>query len=231
MRKSLFAATALSVGLGASAMENAAGRFLRAPAAHPDAERQKQTSLAAINKMITSIARSAQKLNESIHNAGLMVMQHAKDFGDTSPAARLVDALPMSHRRSLLINWFGQFSPIVVGKDAKTEKMKAHLKGTADERNKLWMLDEAKATPFWALPEAQREPDVPSYNGIHNNIVSMIDRNLTKADSIPDENEKQKAKAELFDLAKAINYTPKAVTAQQPNPQVAAGQPAAKKAA
>lgn len=197
-----------------------------------DAEVRKQTSLSAINKAIKGIERSAQKLNEAIHNTALMCFQHVRDYGDASPAARLVDALPMSHRRSLVINWFAQFSPIVIGKDAKTERMKAHLRGTADERNKLWMIDEAKATPFWALPEAQREPDVPSYTGIHNNIVAMIDRNLTKADSIPDENEKKKAKDEIMALAKAIGHTPKAVVAQQPNPAEAAGQPvAAKKAA
>lgn len=176
------------------------------------AERQKATSLSAINKMITGIARSAVKLNESIHAAGLLCIEHAKAFGDASPAARLVDALPTSHRRSLLINWFAQFSPITVAKDGKTDKMKAHLKGTAEERMKLWMVPEAKATPFYALPEAEREPDVPTYDMIHNNIVSFIKRTEGKIEKIADADDRAKAEVELAKLKGALN-APKAAAA------------------
>lgn len=183
------------------------------PALAPDAERQKQTSLTAINKLISGIARSAVKLNDTIHNTALMCFQHAKDYGDTSPAARLVDALPMSHRRSLVINWFDQFSPIKIGKDGKTGKMKAHLKGTAEERDKLWMLPEAKATPFFAMPDAEREPDVPTYAGLHNNVISFLDRSNKRAELIENEDDKAKAKAEVKVLADAVGYQLKAVNA------------------
>lgn len=180
------------------------------------AERQKATSLATINKLITGIQRSAVKLNEQIHATALMCVEHAKSFGDASPAARLVDALPTSHRRSLLINWFAQFSPITVAKDGKTDRMKAHLKGTAEDRQKLWMVDEAKATPFFALPEAEREPDVPTYDMIHNNIVSFIKRTEGKIEKIENADDRAKAEAELNALKGAFNApaeAPKAAAA------------------
>jgi hypothetical protein len=169
-----------------------------------EAERAKVTSLSTINKMISGIQRSAVKLNETIHATALLCVQHAKDYGDASPAARLVDALPTSHRRSLVINWFGQFSPITIGKDGKTDKMKAHLRGNAEEREKMWMIAEAKATPFYAMPEAEREPDVPTYEGIHNNILSFIKRQETRVEKIENEDEKQKAAAEVAALKKAV---------------------------
>lgn len=206
MRNRLMGLVALSSGIAfMSAAECRAGRYLRAPDNHADeAERKKATSLTQINKMIGSIARSAVKLNETIANTALMCLQHAKDFGDASPAARLVDALPVSHRRSLVINWFGQFSPVVIGKDGKTGKMKAHLKGTAEERDKMWMVAEAKATPFYAMPEAEREPDVPTYEAIHDNIVSFVKRIKTRAEKIENADDQKKAFDEIGKLEAAV---------------------------
>lgn len=159
------------------------------------------TSLASINKLIVNIARSAVKLNETIHAASLQCMDHAKTYGDTTPAARLVDALPMSHRRSLVINWFAAFSPVSIGKD-KTGKMKAHLSGKEEDR--VWNTEAAKATPFYAMPEAQNEPDVPTYESVHSNVVQFIKRMETKAAKIADEADKAKALAEIVNIKAAV---------------------------
>lgn len=171
-----------------------------------DPERAKQTSLAALNKAITAIGRSAVKLNEQIHATAVACMEHTRGVGngDTGPCARLVDALPVSHRRSLLIGWFAQFSPITIGKDGKTGLMKAHLKGTAEEREGLWMIPEAKATPFYAMPDAEREPDVPTYDKVHNNILNFIKRVKATADKIDNQDEKVKAIAEITKLERAV---------------------------
>lgn len=169
----------------------------------PD-ERAKQTSLAAINKLITGIARSAVKLNDSIHNCALMAAEHAKNYGDTDQCARLADALPMSHRRSLLINWFDAFTPIGIQKDGKTGKMKGHLKGKAEEREKMWNLPAGKATPFFAMPDVPREPDVPTFQSLHNNIVAFVKRIEKKASEIPNEGDRVKAEAEVEKLKAAV---------------------------
>lgn len=158
------------------------------------------TSLAAINKMIVNISRSAAKLNETIHTAGMACIEHAKNYGDATPAARLVDALPMSHRRALVINWFAAFTPIAIAKD-KTGKMKAHLSGKQEERT--WNVEAAKATPFYAMPEAAVEPDVPTYESLHNNVIQFIKRMETKAAKIENESDKAKALDEINKLRAA----------------------------
>lgn len=174
-------------------------------------DRQKATSLATINKAIGSIARSAVKLNETIHNTAQMCAEHAKTYGDTDQCARLVDAMPMSHRRSLLIQWFDAFTPIGIGKDNKTGKMKGHLKGKAEERDAMWNLAPAKATPFYAMPDVEREPEVPTYDDIHTNVVSFVKRletMITKGSGnklpMPEGEEKNKALAEVEALKQAI---------------------------
>lgn len=164
---------------------------------------QEQKSLATISKFVTNIARSAVKLNETIHETALLCMKHAQDYGDANnTAARLVDALPLSHRRSLLIAWFANFSPIGIGKDGKTGKMKGHLTGKAEDR--VWNIEAAKATPFYAMPDAEREPDVPTFESIHSNVVAFLKRIEKKADAIPNVEEKAKAFGEIEKLKAAV---------------------------
>lgn len=168
------------------------------------AAREQANSLAACNKIIKGIARSATKLNETIHNAALMTAQHARNFGDTTPCAALVDALPMSHRRSLLINWFDAFTPVGIAKDGKTQKMKGHLKGKTEERDAMWKLDAGKATPFYAMPDVEREPDVPTFESVHNNVIAFIKRIEKKAADIPNEEERRRAEEEIGKLKGAV---------------------------
>lgn len=181
----------------------------------PD-NRAQATSLTNINKMIGNIARSANKLNETIHNCAVMCFEHAHNYGDCDPAARLVDAMPKSHRRSLLINWFETYSPVRIAKSAKTDAMKGHLSGKADANKgedgfRDWDIEGAKATPFYAMPEAQREPDVPTYESIHENIVAFVKRMKTKAEKIEDDKQKNHALAEVALIENAI---PNAVAAK-----------------
>lgn len=169
-----------------------------------DPARGEANSLAAINKMIGVIARSANKLNEQIHNCGLMCMEHTKEYGDALPGARLVDAMPMSHRRSLLIQWFAEYSPITIAKDGKTQKMKGHLRGSKEEREELWNIQGAKATPFYALQGVEREPDVPTYESVHDNVVAFIKRIEKKAEAIEDVEGKAKALDEIAKFKAAV---------------------------
>lgn len=166
--------------------------------------REQATSLAACNKIINNIARSAVKLNETIANACLMAAEHAKSFGDTTPCAALVDALPMSHRRSLLINWFDAFTPVGIAKDGKTGKMKGHLKGKTEERDKMWNLAAGKATPFYAMPDVEREPDVPTFETLHNNVLAFVKRIEKKAEQIENLEDRAKAEAEVQKLKAAV---------------------------
>jgi len=187
-----------------------------------DPARAEATSAAACDKIIRNIARSAHKLNETIHNAALMVSEHARTFGDTSRAAALVDAMPMSHRRGLLVKWFDAFTAIGIGKDGKTGKMKGHLRGKTEERDAMWKLDAGKATPFYSDAFTgganAAEPDIPTYESIHNNVVNFVKRLETAINGTPDKKkgepgykpampegeDRQKATAELEAIKKAV---------------------------
>lgn len=164
----------------------------------------KDDSLKSINKAIKAITGSAVKLNNLIHETALACAAHAKTYGDTDQCARLVDAMPMSHRRSLLINWFDSFTPVGIQKNAKTGQMKAHLKGKTEERDKMWNIDAGKATPFYAMPDVEREPDVPTYESVHNNIVAFVKRMEKKADEIANDDQKQAALEEIAALKQAV---------------------------
>ena len=93
-------------------------------------------------------------------------------------------------------------SPIIVAKDATTGKMRGHLKGVHAER--VWNIEPAKATPFYAMPGATVEPNVPTYESIHDNIVAFVKRMNITIDKIADDDEKAKAKAEIDKLNAAI---------------------------
>ena len=171
-------------------------------------------SLKAIQTGIKGVARSAVKLNEDIHKVALACLDHCHNYGDVvNTAARLVDAMPLSHRRSLLIQWFAAFSPISISK--KGDTMTGHLTGRADAKKgeegfRDWNIEAAKATPFYAMPQAAVEPDVPTYESIHSNIVAFVKRleNRIKGnDKMPGMEageEKDKAVAELEAIRKAV---------------------------
>lgn len=155
-----------------------------------------QNSLKAILRDVKSLAGALAKANDNIHALAIRCMEHSQNYGDcNNTAAKLVDALPVSHRRSLLINWFAAFSPISIAKDGKTGNMKAHLSGKQEER--VWNIEGAKATPFYAMPDAEREPDVPTYESVHNNVVAFIKRIEKKAQDIENPDDRKKALDEV----------------------------------
>jgi hypothetical protein len=155
-----------------------------------------------IEKMITGIARSAVKLNESIHNTAVLCAEHAQKFGDCTLAAKLVDAVPLSHRRNLLVQWFDAFTAIGLGKDAKSQGMKAHLKGKAEERDAMWQIEAGKATPFYAMKGVEREPEMPTFEAWSSNVLAFFKRSRNMADKIESEAEKTRA-IEVLDRLEA----------------------------
>lgn len=60
---------------------------------------------ALINKAIDSIKNRGAKLDASIQQAGLSVLAHASEHGDTTCADRLISALPKGSRKLALVEW------------------------------------------------------------------------------------------------------------------------------
>lgn len=80
---------------------------------------------AAIDKAIASIKNRGAKLDHSIQQAGLSVLAHASEHGDTTCADRLVAAMPKGARKLALVEWmlaYGQVSKLDQKVDAEAIK-------------------------------------------------------------------------------------------------------------
>jgi hypothetical protein len=178
---------------------------------------QEQNSLKAIAKMVRGISQSAVKLNEAIAATAVLCIEHAQNYGDVNnTAVRLCEALPMTHRRNLLIEWFAAFSPITIAK--KGNVLKGHLAGKAEDR--VWNIEGARATPFYTFNQDRinQEPDMPTYESLHSNVVAFVSRLEKVIDGtpkkapgeagykprMPDGPDRDKAVAELNALKRVI---------------------------
>lgn len=76
---------------------------------------------AEIKKAITSINNRGAKLDADIHKAGVAVLAHASEHGDTTLADSLVNAMPKGGRKLALVEWMlahGQIAKL----DPKADK-------------------------------------------------------------------------------------------------------------
>ena len=76
---------------------------------------------ALITKAITSIAGRGKALDKDIHIAGVSVLAHANEHGDTTLADKLVQAMPKGARKLALVEWmlaYGQLAKL----DPKLDK-------------------------------------------------------------------------------------------------------------
>lgn len=110
-----------------------------------------------IKNNLERITTNGDKLNILIHDTGMLILNHVKEHGDCSLAQELVNAMPASMRRTMLIQWFALFSPIVTKVDptftSKLRKEDDNLYNPID-------LVAADATPFYKL--AAETPEKPA---------------------------------------------------------------------
>jgi hypothetical protein len=90
------------------------------------------------------------KINLYVHETAMLILRHAAEHKDCSTAQGLVNAMPQSARKLALINWFGQFSPIVVKDDDKWES-KMHKEGS--KLFKAFDLEGAEANPWFTIAD------------------------------------------------------------------------------
>lgn len=116
----------------------------------------------AITSLINKVKKSGDEFNETVHNAMVAIAIHAQDYGDCTAAARLVDAMPNTSRKTLVIKHFGEYSPIRVVKSTKkgdNGSMKASLRRDGDEGYNDFNIEGLKANPWYAREDAKRDPE------------------------------------------------------------------------
>lgn len=110
-----------------------------------DAERRPpvisaEASNKVINDKIKTLRKTMVKTDEDIQDIIVLGVTHSMGVGngDVTWCGRLIDAIPKTYRRSLVINYINQCTIIRVRKDAKTNTFKASVKDEAaiDKQNK-----------------------------------------------------------------------------------------------
>ena len=161
-----------------------------------------QTSNANINKIIRTIKTTAAKYNDLVQDAIVAIVIHAKDYGDCTGAARLLDAMPRSNRRQLVVDHFAQYSPINVTRD-KDGSFKASLRKPFHDKEETkpnknyndFNVDGVRANRWCERPEAETIPDVMDYTKIHTKVLAFLESQLKKAERCDNDDDKQKATA------------------------------------
>ncbi len=128
----------------------------------------KQSGRKLIEK-ISQVRSNGDKFNSLIHETAMLAATHAQEFGDPQYAQSLVMACPASMRRSMVILWFSQFTPIVV-KDSADWNAKMHKQSSS-----LYVpfdLEAGDMTPFWLLAEQNKEGGVYDFD----KLVEMVKR-------------------------------------------------------
>ena len=137
-------------------------------------------SLRDIDRNINQIKTLSRRLDPLIHETAMAIMAHAEAHNDCSRAALLVDAMPKSSRRNALMQWFLDFSPIIVQsvRDKKTGEsvVKAKLAKEGESKHfKAFDIEGARAMPFY---DYKREADFVVLDGeaLDKQVVSLIKR-------------------------------------------------------
>lgn len=69
-------------------------------------------NLKQIDGQIKRVRTNGVKYNDLVQTVAVAIIRHAEEHGDCSRALKLVQALPMSNRRTLLVKFFATYAPI-----------------------------------------------------------------------------------------------------------------------
>ncbi len=110
-------------------------------------------NLKTIDSNIGLILKSGAELNDLIQNTAVGILLHAEKHGDCTRALKLVQAMPKSFRRNLLIGWFATYSPI--GMNVTTGKCGLHREGS--KLYNPYDVKQAAITPWYNQPQTAAE--------------------------------------------------------------------------
>jgi hypothetical protein len=147
---------------------------------------EEKTSSRAVNALIKSVKTYGDKYNTTVQSAIVAIVSHAKTYGDCTGAGRLVDAMPQSNRRTLVINHFTDYSPIKVSKSAKTGLFQAKNREPEEKGHNKFDVDGVKANNWFERPEAEKLPDVITFDTSREALNKFLASQIAKADKSDD---------------------------------------------
>jgi hypothetical protein len=132
--------------------------------------------LKTINRNIKAVARSGEKFNLLVQVTAVACIAHCQACGDATPALRLVQAMPKSTRRGLLIDFFAAYSPI--GMNVAKGKVGLHKEGSKLYRP--FDVAAAEANP-WYNSDAANKEDLPDTTvEVANKMIFAVASKLEK---------------------------------------------------
>jgi hypothetical protein len=134
-----------------------------------------KTSSRNVNRIIGNVKRSAGAYNAHVQDAIVAIINHADNYGDCTGAARLLEAMPKSNRRTLAIEHFQEYSPIAVRLDAKTKQYRAKLR-TEDDGKYNKFNAEAAALNLWHEREKAGDETIFDYDFYLKSVERLLDR-------------------------------------------------------
>lgn len=134
---------------------------------------------AEINKAIASIASRSKKLDADIQTAGLSILNHVQEHGDSTLADKLVLALPKGSRKLALTEWLLAFGKLRILKKTNVDDSARIGAGAifAYDKTKHTDLDSATAKPWY---DFKPEPDVRTAFDAQSSVKAVLTK-LTKA--------------------------------------------------
>jgi hypothetical protein len=145
-----------------------------------------KTSSRQVNALIKSVRTYGDKYNNVVQSAIVAIIAHADAYGDCTGAGRLVDAMPQSNRRTLVINHFTDFSEIKVSKSPKTGLFQASLRKPDDKNYNKFNVEGAKANNWFEREEAAKLPDVITFDTSREALNKFLEAQIKKADKSDD---------------------------------------------
>lgn len=137
------------------------------------------TTTVEINKAIESIAKRGQKLDADIHVAGVSVLKHVAEHGDTTLLDKLVLAMPKGSRKSAFCEWALAFGNVRMLDRSDSADAAAIEQGRLFAKDKTKQFDEVGAiAKKWY--EFKPEPDLLQSFDAAAEVKRMMSR-YTKA--------------------------------------------------
>ena len=134
---------------------------------------------AEINKAIASIASRGKKLDVDIQTAGLSILNHVQEHGDSTLADKLVLALPKGSRKLALTEWLLAFGKLRILSKTNPDDAARIAGGAifAYDKTKHTDLESADAKPWY---DFKPEPDVLTAFDAQSAVRAVLAK-LTKA--------------------------------------------------
>lgn len=137
-------------------------------------ESKQQTSLAAINGNIALLRKNSKAFQNLLQKTLVMIATHAKNYGDCSAAARLMnDGLTNWFRRGPVCDYLKDFTPIIVTFKGGVAIARLEEK----DQRKPFNIDGMVATPYWEHKSLARDNELPQeIDEVDTSVIQFVER-------------------------------------------------------